>query len=107
MLKITKTFSFEVDGVKFEALKPTRRDLLEKDQTPLGLVIPKILKIEGLEYDDGAQIDAEGLKTIGIPLDFEYKIAQAYFAKWGELSGSKKDPEAEEKKAITTESQSS
>lgn len=108
MLKLTKTFSFEVDGVKFEALKPTRRDLLEKGKNAMDLVAEKILKIEGLLSDDGSEVTAESYKALPIPLDFEQKIAAAYMQTYTKMMGDElSSAEAAEKKDKATDLPSS
>lgn len=104
MLKLTKHFSFEVDGVKFHALKPTRRDLLEKDRNAMDIVAQKITKIDGLCSEDGEEITADGYRTLAIPLDFEQKIAAAYMKAYTELVGGDSSPEAAEKKDKPTDS---
>lgn len=102
MLKISSSFVVEISGAKFHFKKPTFKSiqlLSEKQKEGKDMIddiFANLVKVEGLQDEDGNDLDAAKVKTLELPFDVINMIMNAWTKEIQALGiGGKTDPNAE------------
>lgn len=91
----------DISGAKFHFKKPSLKFIeafqakIAEKKNVMGDIFPYLIKVEGIQNEDGKEIDLEEVKTLELPFDVVTQIFNAWVQEVKKLTGGETDPNAE------------